>query len=71
MVFSFSLWDLGLWSAVTAVVILVGSEVASPYYGKVNILLDLRKLRIAAFALGLVFFLIVSLRITTIIYSDI
>lgn len=71
MTFSFSLWDLGLWSVVTAVVILVGSEVVSPYYGKVNILLDLRKLRIVGFSLGLFFIMIVSLRIATIIYSEI
>ena len=67
MVFVLSLWDLGLWSAVTALVIIVGCEAVSPHYGRLNMLIDLKKLRAAAFGISTVFILIVLLRIASII----
>lgn len=68
MVFVLSLWDLGLWLAVSSIVILVASEVASPYYGRVNMLLELKKLRMVGIAFGIVFMFIASIKIASIIY---
>jgi hypothetical protein len=58
--FVFSLWDIGLLSAGCAIIVLIVSEVISPHYGKMNILLDLRKLRLAA-AIFVVAFLAIGI----------
>ncbi|MEM2759469.1 MAG: hypothetical protein QXU32_02635 [Nitrososphaerales archaeon] len=69
MAFVFSLWDLGLLFAVSSVTMLVASEIVSPYYGRINLLIEVKKMRKIAILLGLAFLLIASLRIASIIYS--
>lgn len=53
-----SLWDVGLFSATSGLFILLVSEVLSPHYGRVNLCLDHKRLRIAAAALVLTFVVI-------------
>ncbi|MFQ5940560.1 MAG: hypothetical protein ACE5KA_02530 [Nitrososphaerales archaeon] len=69
MVFVISISELGLWVAVSAIVMLMVSEVASPYYGRMNFLLELKKLRMVAIAFGIAFIFIASTEIASIIYK--
>jgi len=64
--FAFSLWALGQWAGVSSIVMLMASEVAMPYYGRVNLLIDQKKLRIASIALGILFLLIAIMKIASI-----
>lgn len=53
-----SLWDIGLFSASSGLFILLVSEVLSPHYGRINLCLSHRRLRIVAAALVLTFVVI-------------
>lgn len=55
MSFDISLWDIGLLAAGCSLVVLLVSEVLSPHYGKMNVLLDLKKLRLSAAAFVIAF----------------
>jgi len=55
MEFPLTFWDLSLWLAVTAIILLATAELISPYYGQTNILIDKRRLRQAALTLGILF----------------
>ncbi len=61
MVFNFTLTDVEVWFAMASMVLLITSEVVSPYYRRVNMLLELRKLRPVAIAFGVMFLVIISL----------
>jgi hypothetical protein len=67
MSFPATTWDIGILSAACAVVILIASEVISPHYGRTSILLDLRKLRIAAGAFVVAFIAIGIANIVTLV----
>ena len=67
MQFPLSLWDISLWLAITAIILLTTSELLSPYYGKTNIIIDKKKLRTAALTFSLLFIFTVSIRILEII----
>lgn len=67
MSFAATTWDIGILSAACAVVILMASEVISPHYGRTSILLDLRKLRIAAAAFVVAFIAIGIVNIVTLV----
>ena len=45
MWFPLSFWDISLWLAVTAIILLITSELISPYYEKTNILINKKRLR--------------------------
>ena len=62
-----SLWDISLWLAITAIILLTTSEVLSPHYGKTNIIIDKKKLKQAALAFSLLFIFTISIRILEII----
>jgi hypothetical protein len=66
MRFPLSLWDISLWIAVTAIILLVTSELLSPYsdyFG--DFVIDKTRLRLAAFALGVAFMCTVILHAIT------
>jgi len=67
MRFPLSFWDISLWLAVTAVILLATSELISPYYGKTNLLINKKRLRGAALLLGTLFMITVLIRIYEII----
>ncbi len=67
MSFAATTWDIGILSAACAIVILMASEVISPHYGRTSILLDLRKLRIAAAAFVVAFIAIGIANVVTLV----
>jgi hypothetical protein len=56
MVFAFSIWDLSLWVAGSSILMLIASEFISPYYGRMNTIIDQKKLRWFAVGFGITFF---------------
>ena len=69
MNFPLSFWDISLWLAVTAIILLITSELTSPYYGKTNLLINKKRLRNAALTVSTLFLITVAIRIATIITS--
>ena len=69
MQFPLSFWDLGLWIAVTAIILLITAELTSPYNTQANILIDNNKLEKAALTIGILFLITVAIHIYTIITS--
>jgi hypothetical protein len=64
MRFPLSISDIGLWLAVTAIILLVTSELLSSSTGKLgNVAVEKRRLRIAALTLGLGFMATVVTRV--------
>jgi len=61
--FPLSIWDISLWIAVTAIILLATSELLAPYsdyFG--DFVIEKTRLRIAALVLGAVFMSTVILR---------
>jgi hypothetical protein len=69
MDFPLSFWDISLWLAITAIVLLITSELISPYYGKTNLLINKKRLRNVAIIVSTLFLITVAIRIATIIIS--
>jgi hypothetical protein len=69
MNFPLSFWDISLWLAVTAIILLITSELISPYYGKTNLLINKKRLRNVAIIVSTLFLITVAIRIATIIIS--
>jgi hypothetical protein len=64
MRFLLSISDIGLWLAVTAIILLVTSELLSSSTGKLgNIAIEKKRLRLVALALGIAFMATVIMRI--------
>ena len=55
MMFPLDFWDISLLIAVLSVVLLVTSEMLSMNLGKINILIDRKKLRYSAIASSVLF----------------
>jgi hypothetical protein len=70
MQFPLSFWDLSLWLAVTAIILLVTSELISPNYGKTNLLIEKKRLRNVAVAISILFLITVAIRIYEIIITS-
>ena len=47
--------DLSLWTAIVAIILLVTSELLSPYYGRTGILINRKRLRAVALVFALIF----------------
>jgi len=62
MQFPLSLSDISLWIAITALIVLVTSELLFSYAGKMNFPIDKMRLRLAALSLGAAFMVTVLLR---------
>ncbi len=69
MQFPLSLWDISLWLAVTAIILLVTSELISPHYRKTNLLIERKRLRNVALAISTLFLITVAIRIYEIIIT--
>jgi len=59
--------DLSLLFAMTAVILLITSELMSPYYGKINIKINRKRLRNAAILFSIMFLATVALTIAYIL----
>lgn len=69
MQFPLTLWDISLWLAVTAIILLATSELISPYYGRINLIIKKKQLREVALIIGVLFLFTVAIRIYGIITS--
>jgi hypothetical protein len=69
MGFPLTFWDISLWLAITAIVLLITSELISPYYGKTNLLINKKRLRNVALTVSTLFLITLAIRIATIIIS--
>jgi hypothetical protein len=67
MQFPLGFWDLSLWTAVVAIILLITSELLSPYYGRTGIMINRRRLRLAALIVAFLFLGTVAFRIYQII----
>jgi len=67
MQFPLSFWDITLWLAITAIILLATSELISPYYGQTNLLIDKNRLRLAALGIGIIFIISILAQIYLII----
>jgi hypothetical protein len=69
MMFPLGFWDISLLLAITAIILLITSELLSPYYGKVNVLINKKKLKNTAITVSILFLITVAIRITNIILT--
>jgi len=69
MSFPLGFSDLSLWTAVVAIILLITSELLSPYYGRTGILLNRRRLRFAALIVAFIFLGTVAYRVYQIIIN--
>jgi hypothetical protein len=59
--------DMSLWSAVTGIMLLVTSELVSPLYGRTGMVINRRRLRLAALLVAFIFLVTVGCRIYEIV----
>jgi hypothetical protein len=64
-----SLSDASIVLAVAAIVLLVTSEIFSPYYGPANLKINRKRLRNAALTMSILFLATMAIRIGTIIFG--
>jgi hypothetical protein len=69
MTFPLDFWDISLLLAITAIILLITSELLSTYYGKVNILVNKKRLKNAAMVTSIFFLATVVMRIVSIILT--
>jgi hypothetical protein len=67
MEFPLTFWDISLWLAITAIILLATAELISPYYGRISLIIEKRRLRQVASIIGILFIIIVIIRIYGII----
>jgi hypothetical protein len=63
-------WDISLWLAVTAIILLITAELISPYYGQTNLLVNKKKLKNIALITAILFLITVAIRIYGIITTS-
>lgn len=69
MNFPLGFWDISLLTAITAIILLITSEMLSPHYGRVNIPINRQRLKNASLTFSIMFLATVVLRIISIITS--
>jgi hypothetical protein len=69
MTFPLGLWDISLLLAVTAIILLITSELLSPYYGRANLKINKKRLRNAAITTSALFLATVAMRVIAIILN--
>ena len=67
--FPLSFWDISLLLAVTSIILLVTSELLSPYYGKTSLKINKKRLRKTALTTSILFLITVAIRIISIIIA--
>jgi len=70
MMFPLNFWDFSLLTAITAIILLITSEMLSPYYGKVNIKINRKRLKNAAVTISIIFLATVAIRIVNILMTS-
>jgi len=69
MQFPLPFWDISLWLAIIAIILLITAEMLSPRYGKINMRIDRKRLANVAFAVSILFLATVIIRIVNIILA--
>ena len=69
MIFPMDLGELSILIAVTAIILLVTSELISPYHRRIRIYLSRKRLRQTAIFFSIMFLVIVGIRIFQIVIS--
>ncbi|MGB9841314.1 MAG: hypothetical protein ACPLKZ_01165 [Candidatus Bathyarchaeales archaeon] len=69
MNFPLNFWDISLLLAIIALILLVTSEMLSPYHGKVNVLINKKKLKNTAIAIAILFLFTVAIRVISILIA--
>ena len=69
MNFPLDFWDVSLFLAVTSVILLITSELLSPYYGKIGMRVNKRRLQNAAVVVSILFLATVAIKIIAIILA--
>lgn len=69
MIFPLNFWDISLLLAISAIILIVASEMLSSYYGKVNILINKKKLRNIAITVSILFLITLAIIIISIIQA--
>ncbi|MGB9693951.1 MAG: hypothetical protein ACPLYF_03825 [Fervidobacterium sp.] len=69
MIFPLGFWDISLLTAITAIILLITSELLSPHYGKVNIKINKKRLKGAAITFSIIFLATVAIKIVSIIMT--
>ena len=67
MSFHLTFWDIGLWIAVIAIILLATSEILSPYHGQTSIVIEENRLKMVALFFAILFMLIVLIWVYQII----
>jgi len=70
MQFPLDLMDITLWLAITAIILLVTSELISPHYGKTNLVIEKKRLRNVALTISTLFLITVLFHIYEIIIAS-
>ena len=70
MTFPLGVWDISLLLAITAIILLITSELVSPQYGKINILINKKRLKNTAITVTTLFLITVAIRIAGIILNQ-
>lgn len=63
MQFPLTLADLTLWLAITSAILLATSEIISPQYGRISLLIEKNRLRYVALMMGIFFILAILAQI--------
>ena len=56
-------WNVSLWLAVTAIILLITAQLASAYDEPATLLIEKKRLRKAALVIGVLFLITVAMRI--------
>ena len=60
-------WNIGLWIAVTSIILLITAQLVSVYDGPASLLINAKRLKYAALTTGLLFLVTVATHIYTMI----
>jgi hypothetical protein len=69
MGFPLSFWDISLWLAVMAIILLITSELISPYSGRTDLLINKKRLTNVAIIISIMYLITVAIQIYGIIAS--
>jgi hypothetical protein len=69
MMFPLNFWDISLLLAITAIVLLITSELLSPYYGKINMPINKNRLKNSAVITSILFLATVAIRIVSLLIA--
>ena len=70
MSFPLNFWDISLWLAISAIILLITSEILSPHYGKINILINRNRLRNVALMVSILFLLTLAILIINMVLTS-